>query len=160
MSGNGAGLRQWHNDRWFHLVANHGCGRRCCGHRRWDGNFVGVGGNARGCAGLRVGFVSQSRRHSSGQDDGVNVNPCFHRREFSRHAVKSHGRNQSFFIEPSMGLSPPVLRVRRNMKTARPPTTARNATPMAKALLRLISILSDRGAMAFVVVRGAAAILG
>ena len=109
MSGNGAGLRQWHNDRWFHLVGNHGCGRRRCGHRRRDGNFVGVGGNAHGFAGLRVGFgfVSQSRQHSCGKDDGVNVNPCFHGREFSRHAVKSHGRNQSFFIEQLLGLSPP-----------------------------------------------------
>ena len=58
--------------------------------------------------GLRVGFgfVSQSRHHSSGKDDAVNVNPSFHEREFFRPAAKSHGRNQTFFIEQAIRLPP------------------------------------------------------
>jgi hypothetical protein len=44
---------------------------------------------------LRVGFgvLGRSRHHSSGKDDGANVNPSFHGREFFRPAAKSHGRN-------------------------------------------------------------------
>ena len=138
-SGNSAGLRQWRNVRWFHLVGNRGCGRRGCGHGQRDnglrrhlwrsgdiglnrngaccingttaggftslvaaGAAIGGGtatslvlGRAGGGIGLRVGFgfLSQSRHHSGGKDDGANVNPSFHGREFSRPAAKSHGRN-------------------------------------------------------------------
>jgi hypothetical protein len=48
-----------------------------------DGDFVGVCGSAHGCVGWGVGFgfVSQSRHHSSGKDDGANQVKCFHGRE-------------------------------------------------------------------------------
>ena len=47
-----------------------------------DGDFVGVSGVAHGGVGwgVRFGFFSQSRHHSSGKDDGANQVECFHGR--------------------------------------------------------------------------------
>ena len=48
-----------------------------------DGDFVGVCGSAHGCGGwgVRFGFVSQSRHHSSGKDNGAHQVECFHGRK-------------------------------------------------------------------------------
>src|ERR1700690_3731498 len=72
--------------------------------------------------------------------------------KFSRPAVKSHARNQSFFMARVMRLSWSDLRERRRRKAVRPPATTTLATPMNNTLLLPVPELSGGGAVAFVAV--------